>query len=185
MTHGASAQCVSANEKMLVSAPTCNRSLSRAVGSLAVPACTPNSKSRAGAVRGIRMARLMQKKGIHAKRKRRHPIPTTSHPEHAVAPHLLQQNVTAERPNHKWTGDMTSIPTAEGWLYLAVILDLSSRLVVGWSMSAHGDEPLVEAALRMALARRRPSAGLLHHLDRAARTPAAPLARHGNNLRWS
>src|SRR4051812_23250501 len=114
MTHGASAQCVSAKEKMLVSPPTSNRSLSRAVGSLAVPAFTPNSKSRAGAVRGIRIARLMQENGIHAKRKRRHPIPTKSHPEHAVAPNLLQQNVTAERPNQKWTGDMTSIPTAEG-----------------------------------------------------------------------
>jgi len=110
-----------------------------------------------------RIARLMQENGIHAKRKRRHPIITKSHPEHAVAPNLLQQNVTAERPNQKWTGDMTSIPTAEGWLYLAVILDLSSRLVVGWSMLAHGDEPLVEAALRMALARRRPAAGVLHH----------------------
>jgi putative transposase len=97
-----------------------------------------------------RIARLMQENGMSARRKRRHPITTKSNPGHAVAPNLLQQDFRAERPNEKWTGDITSIPTAEGWLYLAVILDLYSRMVVGWSMSAHCDEPLVEAALRMA-----------------------------------
>ena len=74
----------------------------------------------------------------------------------------------AERPNQKWTGDITSIPTAEGWLSLAVILDLYSRRVVGWSMSARCDELLVAMALRMALVRRRPLAGLLHHTDRGS-----------------
>jgi putative transposase len=115
-----------------------------------------------------RIARLMQEHGMSAKRKRRHPITTKSHPGHAVAPNLLQQDFTAERPNQKWTGDITSIPTAEGWLYLAVILDLYSRMVVGWSMSAHCDEPLVEAALRMALARRCLAGELLHHTDRGS-----------------
>lgn len=105
---------------------------------------------------------------MSAKRKARRPITTKRHPGHAVAPNLLQQDFTAERPNQKWTGDLTYIPTAEGWLYLAVILDIYSRLVVGWSMSAHCDELLVEMALRMALARRRPAAGLLHHTDRGS-----------------
>ncbi len=105
---------------------------------------------------------------MSAKRKARRPITTKRHPGHAVAPNLLQQDFTAERPNQKWTGDLTYIPTAEGWLYLAVILDRYSRLVVGWSMSAHCDELLVEMALRMALARRRPAAGLLHHTDRGS-----------------
>src|SRR5260370_14417706 len=66
------------------------------------------------------------------------------------------------------TGGITSIPTGEGWLYLAVMLDVFSRRVIGWAMSSRCDEPLVETALRMALARRRPEAGLLHHTDRGS-----------------
>ncbi len=117
-----------------------------------------------------RIAWLMQENGMSAKRKRRHPLTTKSNPGHAVAPNLVHQHVTAERPKHKWTGDIPSIPTAEGWLSLAVILYLSSRMVVGWSMSAHGDEPLVEAALRMALARRRPAGELVQHPDRGSQS---------------
>jgi putative transposase len=83
-----------------------------------------------------------------------------------VAPHLLERDFTAPEPNKKWVTDITSIPTAQGRLYLAVILDLSSRWVVGWSMSAHCDEELVENAFHMALAPRRPKAGLLHPSDR-------------------
>jgi len=115
-----------------------------------------------------RIARLMQENEMNAKRKRHRPITTRRNLGHMVASNLLQQDFTAERPNQKWTGDITYIPTAEGWLYLAVILDMYSRLVVGWSMSAHCDELLVEMALRMALARRRPMAGLLHHTDRGS-----------------
>ena len=115
-----------------------------------------------------RVARLMQENGMDARRKPFHPITTRSNPKHAVAPNLLQQDFTAERPNEKWTGDITYIPTAQGWLYLAVILDVFSRRVIGWAMSARCDELLVETALRMALARRRPKAGLLHHTDRGS-----------------
>jgi putative transposase len=115
-----------------------------------------------------RVARLMQENGMDARRKPFPPITTRSNPKHAVAPNLLQQDFTAERPNEKWTGDITSIPTAQGWLYLAVILDVFSRRVIGWAMSARCDELLVETALRMALARRRPEAGLLHHTDRGS-----------------
>jgi transposase InsO family protein len=144
--HGASVLCVSANEKMLISLPTFSRFSRRAVESMGVRAFMPNGKSKVGVAPGIRIARLMQEHGMSAKRKHRRPITTKSHPGHAVAPNLLKQDFTAERPHHKWTGDIPSIPTAEGWLSLAVILDLSSRLVVGWSMSASCDEPRVEAA---------------------------------------
>ncbi len=72
----------------------------------------------------------------------------------------------ATEPNKKWVTDITSIPTAQGWLYLAVILDVYSRAVVGWSMSACCDEELAENALKMAVSRRRPQAGLLYHSDR-------------------
>jgi len=79
---------------------------------------------------------------------------------------LLNRDFTATEPNKKWATAITSIPTVQGWLYLAVILDLYSRAVVGWSMAAHCDEALVSNAFHMALARRRPKAGLLHHSDR-------------------
>jgi transposase InsO family protein len=85
-----------------------------------------------------------------------------------VAPNLLARDFTATRPNEKWTGDVTAVWTSEGWLYLAVVLDLFSRRVVGWAMAACQDELLVTAALRMALLRRRPAAELLFHSDRGS-----------------
>jgi putative transposase len=87
---------------------------------------------------------------------------------HRVAPNLLNREFTAKEPNKKWVTDITYIPTRQGWLYLAVILDLYSRMVVGWAMSGNCDEKLVEHALGQALARRRPKAGLLHHSDRGS-----------------
>jgi putative transposase len=97
-----------------------------------------------------RIARLMQENGMDARRKRFRPITTKRNPKHPIAPNLLQQDFTASRPNEKWTGDITSIPTADGWLYLAVLLDVFSRRVIGWAMSEHCDELLVETALHMA-----------------------------------
>ncbi len=113
-----------------------------------------------------RVARLMREAGISAKRKRRHVMTTKRDASHPVAPNRLDRDFTATEPNKKWVTDITYVPTVQGWLYLAVVLDLYSRLVVGWSMSAHCDEELVENAFHMALARRRPKAGLLHHSDR-------------------
>src|SRR5260221_8231249 len=85
---------------------------------------------------------------------------------HPGAPHLLHRDVTATEPNSKWVTDVTSVPTTQGWLSLAVILDVYSRAVVGWAMSASCDEEVVENALHMAGVRRRPKAGLVHHSDR-------------------
>ncbi len=90
------------------------------------------------------------------------------HAELQAQGHLLQQDFHADQPNQKWTTDTTYIWTQEGWLYLAVVLDLFSRMVVGWSMAAIQDATLVVNALEMALARRRPQAGLLHHSDRGS-----------------
>ena len=115
-----------------------------------------------------RVARLMQEAGLCAKRKRRRVLTTRRDPSHPVAPNLLNREFTATEPNSKWVTDITYIPTMQGWLYLAVILDLYSRMVVGWSMSGKCDENLVERALDQAIARRRPSAGLLHHSDRGS-----------------
>lgn len=115
-----------------------------------------------------RVARLMRQAGLCAKRKRRCVLTTRRDTTHPVAPNTLNRDFTAREPNKKWVSDITYIPTAQGWLYLAVILDLYSRIVVGWSMSASCDEDLVGRALDMALARRRPKAGLLHHSDRGS-----------------
>jgi len=119
-----------------------------------------------------RVARLMREAGLYAKRKRRRVLTTHRDPSHPVAPNALNRDFTATAPNTKWVSDITYIPTTQGWLYLAVILDLYSRMVVGWSMSGHCDEALAERALDLALVRRRPKAGLLHHSDRGSQYTA-------------
>lgn len=115
-----------------------------------------------------RVARLMRERGLSARRRHHRTITTKSEPGTRVAPNLLDQDFTASRPNEKWTGDITAIWTSEGWLYLAVVLDLFSRRVIGWAMAATQDETLIETALRMALLGRRPSADLLFHSDRGS-----------------
>jgi transposase InsO family protein len=101
-----------------------------------------------------------------AKRPRHRTVTTHSEEGATFAPNLLQQDFHADEPNQKWTCDTTYIWTQEGWLFLAVVLDLFSRMVVGWSMAAVQDATLVINALHMALDRRRPQAGLVIHSDR-------------------
>lgn len=116
-----------------------------------------------------RVARLMRLHGIQGRMRRRSRPVTTQRAEEALAaPNVLAQHFTANRPNEKWVADITYIDTAEGWLYLASVLDLYSRKVVGWSMADHMETSLVDDALRMALARRRPAPGLLHHSDQGS-----------------
>jgi transposase InsO family protein len=121
-----------------------------------------------------RVARLMRLHGIVAlKRRKYRPVTTQRHPGAIPAPNRLNQDFTATAPNQKWVSDFTYIETAEGWLYLAVVLDLFSRKVIGWSMSQTMDTALVETALRMALRERRPPAGLLHHSDQGSQYTSA------------
>ena len=108
--------------------------------------------------------------GLYAKRKRRRALTTHRDLSHPVAPTILNREFTAQEPNKKWVTDITYISTMQGWLYLAVIVDLYSRMVVGWSTSSNCDEKLVEHALDQALARRRPTARLLHHSDRGMKS---------------
>jgi transposase InsO family protein len=116
-----------------------------------------------------RVARLMRQYQIVARKASRHPPRTTQqHPGDRIAPNLLNREFSAAFPNQKWVSDITYIGTAEGWLYLAVVLDLYSRLVVGWAMGAQMDVGLVEGAWQMALLNREPAAGLLHHSDRGS-----------------
>jgi putative transposase len=115
-----------------------------------------------------RVVRLMQQLGLSAGHKRSRKPTTKSDPRARCAPNRLNREFAASEPNSKWVTDTKAVETAEGWLYLAVILDLFSRMVVGWSMAATEDEQLVELALRMAVVKRHPPAGLLHHSDRGS-----------------
>lgn len=115
-----------------------------------------------------RVAARMQILGLHAKGKRKYKATTQSNHTLPVAPNLLEQNFEASAPNQKWVSDITYVWTDEGWLYLAVVLDLYSRLVVGYALSARIDRALVIAALRMALFRRKFPRGVIVHSDRGS-----------------
>jgi putative transposase len=130
------------------------------------------------------VAKVMKQAGLIATSPRSF-VPTTTDSKHdlPIARNRLKRNFEASAPNQKWCADITYIPTKEGWLYLACVMDCFSRMIVGWSMSDSLAGPLVNAALRMAFARRKPSAGLIHHSDRgcqyAARIYQTLLASHG------
>jgi len=120
-----------------------------------------------------RVARLMREEGIEGQRKRRFRVTTDSRHTHPIAANELNRNFTASEPNKIWVTDITYIWTREGWMYLAAILDLFSRRVVGWSMDSCIDRTLALDALNMALKTRRPESGLLHHSDRGVQYASA------------
>ncbi len=115
-----------------------------------------------------RVERLMRASGIQVRPKARFVTTTDSNHAFPVAPNLLQQDFTATAPNRRWVTDITYVLTGEGWLYVAAIMDLFSRRVVGWAMCSSMDRSLVLAALDMAVKQRRPPPGLLHHSDRGS-----------------
>lgn len=124
-----------------------------------------------------RVARLMRLEGLYGRRKKRKAHTTDSKHNMPIAHNLLNRQFQADAPNTKWVADITYIPTHEGWLYLAVVMDLYSRKIVGWSMSAQITADLVENALLMALYERQPDPGLLHHSDRGSQYASAQV-RH-------
>jgi transposase InsO family protein len=131
-----------------------------------------------------RVARLMREMGLAARPGRRRPPRTTdSRHDHPVAPNLLDRHFAAERPDAVWLADVSYLPTDEGWLYLAAVEDLATREIVGWGMADHLRAGLCVDALVMALQRRRPEPGLIHHSDRGVQYAAEPyrrvLERHG------
>ena len=116
-----------------------------------------------------RVVQLMRQMGLRGKCKgRRRHCTTDSKHKLPLAENMLKQDFTAEQPNTKWVADITYIPTEEGWLYLAAVMDIFSRKVVGWAMDATITSELVERALDAALVTRRPPPGLLHHSDRGS-----------------
>ena len=115
-----------------------------------------------------RVARLMRLRGLQAKQTKRFKTTTKRNKAHPVAPNLLKRDFAADRPDQKWLADITYIATLEGWLYLAAILDLYTRRIVGWAMSDRMTSDLTIAALEMALLQRQPDAGLVHHSDQGS-----------------
>lgn len=115
-----------------------------------------------------RVERLMRVNGIRAKQKRKFVLTTDSKHDLPVAENILKRKFAVDELNRVWSSDITYIPTDEGWLYLAGVLDLCSRTAVGWSMSETLEKRLVLDALNMAYRRRRPGKGLIHHSDRGS-----------------
>jgi len=131
------------------------------------PRLTVELKDQGVAVCQNTVAKLMKDAGLKAKIKRRF-VPRTTDANHGnpIAPNRLERQFTAPAPDRKWTCDITYVATDQGWLYLAVVMDLFSRRIVGWSMRDHLKSELVSEALQMAIRSRRPANGLLHHSDR-------------------
>ena len=115
-----------------------------------------------------RLGRILAQAGRRCKTRRKYKAPTTAGQAQTVAPNQLQREFTVQAPDKVYVGDITYLPTGEGWLYLAVVLDLCSRAVVGWSMADHMRAELVNQALTLAICQRQPAAGLIMHTDRGS-----------------
>ena len=130
-----------------------------------------------------RIGRLLAQAGLRCKTQRKFKAPRTSEQARTVAPNQLNRECTVQAPDKVYVGAITSLPTGEGWLYLAVVLDLCSRAVVGWSIADHRRTELVHQALAMAICQRRPAAGLIMHTDRGSQYGADSyrqlLTQHG------
>ena len=138
------------------------------LGSYGRPRMTEELKEIGVKVGHRRVGRLMRQNGMSVIRTRKHKVTTDSNHKFNIAPNLLNRDFFAEKPNQKWAGDISYIWTREGWLYLAVILDLHSRRVIGWAVSNRMKKDLAIRALDMAVALRRPPKGCIHHTDRGS-----------------
>jgi len=154
------------NERLRLEVRAIHRSTRGRYGS---PRVHAELQARGERVSRKRVARLMRADELKGKKRRRFRTTTDSGHSHPVAANVLDRKFTVQEidgPDRAWAADITYVPTREGWLYLAIVLDLASRLVVGWSMGTTLESSLAIDALEMALQRRRPGEGLLHHSDR-------------------
>ena len=138
------------------------------LGSYGRPRITEELKEIGLDIGHRRVDRLMRQNGISVSRTRKHKVTTDSYHKFNIAPNLLDRNFTADGPNLKWAGDISYVCTREGWLYLAVILDLHSRRVIGWAVSNRMKRDLAIRALTMAITFRQPPKGSIHHTDRGS-----------------
>jgi len=168
-------------EKLLEQIKAAHEKSRRTYGSWRV---SSDLKAQGVAVCRNTVAKLMRFAGLCVRRRRRFiPRTTDSKHDHPIAANLLDRNFVAAAPNTRWLADITYVPTEEGFLYLATVLDLFSRKIVGWNMDDHLQSDLVGEALRMALLTRKPRPGLLHHSDRGVQYACAQnrrlLNQHG------
>jgi putative transposase len=158
-------------------------------GAYGSPRMTRELHDRGLAVGRRRTARLMRENGLIARQKRRFKRTTDSDHGFPVAPNLINQNFVAMGRNQKWGADISYVWTREGWLYLAVVIDLFARRVVGWATSDRLHKELALSALRKALTLRRPAKGLIHHSDRGSQYCSngyqAELRKHGVSISMS
>jgi len=138
------------------------------LGSYGRPRMTAELKELGLNVGHRRVGRLMRENGLSAVRTRKYKATTDSNHDFTVAPNLLNRDFTANIPNQKWAGDISYIWTREGWLYLAVMIDLHSRRIIGWAVSNRLKRDLAIRALDMAVALRKPPPGCIHHTDRGS-----------------
>jgi transposase InsO family protein len=170
-----------ANTQLLEEIQTLRQSEEACYGS---PRMTAELQARGYPCSENRIARLMHEQGLRAQARPRF-VPCTTDSDHdlPIAPNRLAQRAAPDGPNQVWLQDITYVPTAQGWFYLALVMDLWSRKVVGWAMADHLRSELVVRALQMACTQRRPEKGLLVHSDRgvqyASRETRAFLERHG------
>jgi transposase InsO family protein len=171
---------VTADARLAVQIAAIHRASRRCYGS---PRVHAELRARGQSTSRKRVARLMRTAGLAARRRRAFRVTTQSRHTHPVAPNRLARQFTAPVPDRVWVTDITYLATVEGWLYLAVVVDLFSRRVVGWATSDRLGEGVALEALGMGLARRRPPPGLLHHSDRGSQYASAEyravLAGHG------
>lgn len=133
------------------------------------PRMVEELKAKGFSVSHTRIGRLMRENGIAAIRCRKKQYKRSAvMPSFGYAPNILDQNFMSDQPNQKWVVDISYIPTLQGWIYLAVVMDLYSRRIVGWSMSGRMKQDLALNALNMAITLRSPDAGLIHHSDRGS-----------------
>lgn len=168
------------NRRLLMAIRVIHAESRRTYGSPRVHAALTAGGQRVGVTR---VARLMRAGHLRAKTVPKWRATTDSAHAYPVAPNTLARQFAVTAPNRVWAGDITYLWTAEGWLYLAVVLDLYSRRVIAWGMGPRLTQDLASGALAMALAGRRPAAGVLHHTDRGSQYAATAyrdlLARHG------
>ena len=132
------------------------------------PRMTEELRARGFSAGHRRVGRLMRENDIRVVRTRRFKVTTKSAHSHAIEPNLLRQDFSATALNQKWTADITYIWTRKGWVYLAVVLDLFSRRVIGWNLDARMTADLATTALQRAIALRQPPPGCIHHADRGS-----------------
>ena len=147
------------------------------------PKITQELRDRGHRVGKNRVAKRMREAGIRSKIRRRYRVTTDSKHRFPVAPILVERNFTTQAPNNVWVSDITYLATRTGWLYLTVIIDLFSRLVVGWSLSSSLSHDMVVTALKRAVTRRQPGKGVIFHSDRGIQYACTDfrkeLSKHG------